>query len=275
MAKVQRLYRLENIYGTGLYQSDPRLGVRLAIDETYDIDLYRKGERREIEYRTISGERHIHRTDCGVERIVYPDLESVRNEIKAEPTQLKLYLGTTTNPVKLLKNMIGGFDVDFTGETMLFGSREWRQEHKRQRIPEQLQLDVNREPVLLKTKLTPNGNKSLAYILEKNIFHSDEYSFCDADECRPAPRDDGIEYTQEHFFAFRSLEKLSDWLEGATPKDCLANGAVIKVLDVKEAIHGDCQSVYRKRDVVKEFAIVAGDLWRVRNQIPSTVIENA
>lgn len=271
MAKVQRLYRLENIYGAGLYQSDPRLGVRLDIDETYDIDLYRNGERREIEYRTLSGERHVHRTGRGVECMIYPDIGD--DAASKMPVQLNLFLGVTVNPSRLLTNVIGGFDFDYNGDALLFGSREWRQDYKKQ--PVQLQLDVRREPVLLETKLTPCGNKSLAYILEKNIFQSDEYSFCDADVCRPAPKDDGIEYTQEHFFAFRSLEKLSDWLEGATPKDCLASGAVIKVLDVKEAIHGDCQSVYRKRDVVKEFAIVAGDLWRVRNQIPTTVRENA
>lgn len=266
MAKTERLFRVESVFGGGLYTGDARLGIRLSWREIRDIDLYSGGVRKVQEYRALDGTRREHRPfHPRLDYAMFCDLpEQLGFDFPREP-------GSRSNH----KTWVGN-------ETMQYGFTNESNNSPypvNGQPPEQLALDVTREPVVIERHIQRNGRFTLSELIEHNLFSDldDDYGLADETNNRPMPGNDGInaKITSAHRFAFRSLERMSAWLDRATPKQILECGAVIRVIDVRAAIHGKCQSIYHKRDVVKEFAIVPGELWRVRNQIPKVVNENA
>lgn len=261
MAKTERLYRVESIFGGGLYRSDSRLGTRLGWREIRDIDLYSGGIRKVQEYRSLDGTHRTHLPHAPViGSLIFGDVPKQLGFDFPRVTEDKLSYNLSPLELNMARDYLLGLSGCIVSDTP----------------PEQLALDVTREPVVVERHIHRNGRFTLAELIEYNVFNDADTDpmLADASPNRPMPDKDGIDVriTNDHLFAFRSLERMSAWLDQAQPKQILECGAVIRVIDVRAAVHGECQSIYRKRDVVKEFAIVPGELWRGRDKIPQTVI---
>lgn len=293
MAKIIRLYRLESIFGRGLYQSDERLGQKVEPEIVMDTDRWFCGARREVEFTTRGGRTKVKRNDCGPE--YYASwYRALSNEV---PEQLQFDLETVDWGTNVLLAM-PCFGMDLDGDTprgmgtmgYFMPENGGRNERSmtaayanmrycigsavlaEERRVEQLKLEVTREPVAVRHKIHKGNPMTLINVLEKNLWDHSQDSMAYSTVERPMPSEDGLKMTWEDIankyqFAFRSIEQLSNWMDGMPPEKCLDGGAVIKVLDVKAAKHGGRQSVYRPRDVVKEFTVVRKDLYDLAKSV--------
>uniref|UniRef100_A0AB39CCD9 Uncharacterized protein n=1 Tax=Pseudomonas phage RVTF4 TaxID=3236931 RepID=A0AB39CCD9_9VIRU len=293
MAKVKhtRLYRIESIYGDGLYCSNKQIGSRMGLEVIRDVDLYNCGRLKNIRYRTHGGEERCHNTMTGMIGRM-PSLMSIYGELPETVKQLSLDLDTVppslmdpgpfANYMRSVLNVDPIFQAEFPHPEPIEVLGGGREERRMIRYPngdevyitpwEQLKLDIRHEDKIVSTKLYKQGNMTIADLIEMEHYKETcAYRFADADDNRPMPNRDGIEVPQhkisgDYLFAFSSLERMSEWLDGAFPKDILNVGAVIKIIDVREAHIGKCQAIYRPRDVMKSFTVCHTGQYNLRGK---------
>lgn len=259
MKTLTRLYRLENMWGGGLYREEPNQGYHICKVDTYDVELYSDGLRREIEYVTHGGEQRVHRTDV-VDYSSGQDYEAegqicsqINLPFKDAPiihwgTQFELpELDMSSSMIQSITSRMPRFDSVFDPPSP------------------QLTLDVTRPAEVVKFCLQSGDPFTLADVLElRQNGVADERLVRRAGN-RPMPQVEGFpeDFRGKYWFAFESLQALSEWVDGIAPGECLQAGAAISVIDVKKVIKGRKQAIYRPCDIVKSFTIVNTGLYEL------------
>lgn len=288
--KTQRLYRIETPDGKGLYQRTDHYGNTVDIYPMYDTFMYTQyGELRNRPYRTRDGRdsQQIEKDYLGATNVDYSVFEIAGTTLrgvrpgKDRPMQQKLMFEMPPEErKKILKEFGGfGFDPDLTEEPA-------KDERSRARIRDyqidwgartyadvtndamseklQLEMDIDMPRRILGYKISQGPRMTLADLLQLKCLPNEhrEMWLSQAEDNRPQPSEDGIDLSHSqlrsggYHFAFQSMKQITDWLDGISPADVVRSGGVIRIMDVRKAIHGKRQSVFRKRDVVKEFTIV-------------------
>lgn len=249
MAKPTRLYRLESISGKGLYQGDERLGSRVYTRTIFDVDLYRNGELRSVNYLTRGGESKKYQPPLFGFDFVMP-LESRSNQ---------LILDLDWQPPKredIFKQL---------GESMVTYPSYGRGFSLAMEIDPQLTLDVTHERVPVAFETHQGDGLSLCEVIEQNFFPDGlEEALTEPTSARPMPAADGIVFPDgshyDWYYAFKTPSGISNWLDGVTPQQCISCGGTVKIVEVRKAMHGKCQSVYREKDVIRTISIRARGL---------------
>lgn len=289
--KTQRLYRIETPDGKGLYQRSDHYGNTVDVVPLYDTFMYTQyGELRNRHFITRDGRdsRQIEKDYLGNINVDFSVFELAGTVLKGarpskdRPMQQKLMFEMSPEERKKILKQFGGFgfDPDQTEEPA-------KDERSRTRIRDyyqvewgtrtfadvtndamseklQLEMDVDMPRRILGHKVQKGPRMTLADLLQLKCLPNEhrEMWLSQSEDNRPQPSADGInlDYAQlrsgGYHFAFQSMKQITDWLDGISPADVIRSGGAIRVMDVRKAIHGKCQSVFRKRDVVNEFTIV-------------------
>ena len=67
----------------------------------------------------------------------------------------------------------------------------------------------------------------------------------------PTPYKEGIDFTIEHFCAFKSIDQLQEWVLPEEMKEIISLGFKVLLLDVSECLEGEYQIAFKKEHIVQ------------------------
>lgn len=251
MKQLTRLYRIENLWGNGLYQSNPNLGERVSFTEITMSEKYYFGQKKIVDFTDRAGAKR-----------TYNHIREINHFMENGDGSIPFNWNTRSKPVQL--GLAFADDVDITKYRAQFTLDDLNGRMKHQpilltnQITEQLLIECTVPDKVVDHVMERLGSLTLMEVILTHLTGKHNNRYADACSARPMPNDDGISKVGGHdHFAFDSLEKMSSWFDGASPESLLACGAAIRVMDVRKVQRGGQQVTYKKRDVMKEFVILS------------------